>query len=242
MNSGNGINIPQAGEDYLLGTAKVPPPWNPAWQERYPFRKWVRDITVWSLATELPHTSIASNVVLRLGGTAREISEELSPEQLMHGRWVVDMNGQWTQEMTGLGVLIQRLTAQFGYLDGESCIKSIADCIYFRAGPHEDVDSVSARFTALHNRCADEAHVDFGFEGRAWVFLTGLQIPPEEWYDMLQPLDGKLPSSQTEFRQLISRIKRKGHMYRKDGMARAASAAKARNHFFGQNELSLIHI
>ena len=98
MNSGHGINIPQPGEDYLLGTAKVPPPWNPAWQSRYPYKKWVRDITLWAMATDIPQAQVAANVVLRLGGTAREMCEELDEQQLMHGTWIQDpYNGAWTQ-------------------------------------------------------------------------------------------------------------------------------------------------
>ena len=237
MNSGHGINIPQPGEDYLLGTAKVPPPWNPAWQSRYPYKKWVRDITLWAMATDIPSTQVAANVVLRLGGTAREMCEELDEQQLMHGTWIQDQyTGTWNQRYSGLALLLNGLSAQFGSLDGEASIKSIAECIHFRAGPNEDVDSVVARFSTMCNRCVDEANVDFGHQGRAWLFLTGLQIPPEDWYDLLQPLDGKLPGDEPEFRQMITRIKRRGHMHRRDGIAKASHSAQRdqagrNNHF-----------
>ena len=53
------------------GNACVPPSWTPEHEETYPFRQWMHDIVLWSMATDLTAQQQAPMIVLSLGGSAR---------------------------------------------------------------------------------------------------------------------------------------------------------------------------
>ncbi len=64
---------------------RVPPRWNPEQEHQYSFRACTTDMMLWSLLTELhPHQQAAA-MVMRLGGSAREVTRTLTTDELMFG-------------------------------------------------------------------------------------------------------------------------------------------------------------
>ena len=207
-----------------FASSKIPPAWDPAWQRQYPFRRWIRDITWWALATDVSEGQQAAAVILRLQGTARELCSEFDPAEAQFGRDIDDGMGG-SRRINGLSALLRGLARQFAPLDGEGLVRSIAELMSFRVNPGEDIDSVLSRFQLLRSRAVNDAGMDPGPTGYAWMLMTGLQIPPDEWNALLQPLQGRLPLNDDEFNSLLSYIRRRGHLFRSDGVMRAAQSA-----------------
>eukprot|EP00959_Pyramimonas_sp_CCMP1952_P427265 8948371-Pyramimonas_sp.AAC.1 len=86
---------------------KVPPAWSPDWSSIYPFRRWLRDVTLWGIATELPEGAQGAAVVLRLGGAVREFTDDLDAQILQQGQILDIQDGLGPRQVTGLAVLLR---------------------------------------------------------------------------------------------------------------------------------------
>ena len=69
----NNNGPPGIGSD-IASSMKIPPPWSPEWESKYSFRIWFKDVMAWAGATDLAEGQMASAVVLRLGGAARDLA------------------------------------------------------------------------------------------------------------------------------------------------------------------------
>eukprot|EP00959_Pyramimonas_sp_CCMP1952_P139287 2915354-Pyramimonas_sp.AAC.1 len=76
----------------------------------YHFRRWVEDVTMWSLGSDAPAHKQARRVVLSLAGTARAMAQELSQDYLTDGAVIELWDGIGLQNVSGLGFLIHRLS------------------------------------------------------------------------------------------------------------------------------------
>ena len=83
----------QANGQMMMGPLKIPPAWSPQEATTYPFRSWVRDISLWSIATDMPVEQQGAAVILRLGGAARGMCAEIEPHVVRDGTYVDDGNG-----------------------------------------------------------------------------------------------------------------------------------------------------
>ena len=100
----------------------------------YPFRYWVLDVVMWSLATDLEEARRAPAVVLRLSGTARAMARELDATRLANGTIIDLQDGRGPQPVTGLAYLLQGLARRFAPLTEESNIRAVADLFGFQRG------------------------------------------------------------------------------------------------------------
>ena len=132
---------PWQGPAEVLGNSlKTPPSWDPSDEERYPFRHWLADLTLWSAATELGVPQQAPAVVLRLGGAARLLARDIPVGQLQNGA-VVDLNdGNGQQHVTGMALLMIILGRAFSPLPEESSLRAINDMLAFTRHGSENVD------------------------------------------------------------------------------------------------------
>ena len=65
-------------------THRQPPFWDPE-TSRESFRSWMTNITLWVMLTDLqPHQQVAA-IILRLGGSAREMARQITPQEMMNG-------------------------------------------------------------------------------------------------------------------------------------------------------------
>ena len=148
-------HAPWRGPAEILGNSlKTPPAWDPSDEERYPFRHWLADLTLWSAATDLGVQQQAPAVVLRLGRVARLLSRDIPVEQLQNGA-MVDMNdGNGQQPVTGLALLMILLGRAFSPLPEETSLRAINDLLAFTrqgARPSTGCWPGSAQFVLVHS-------------------------------------------------------------------------------------------
>ena len=122
-----------ADQAQIMASTKVPPAWSPDWSSRYPFRRWLRDVTLWSIATEVPEAAQGAAVVLRLGGAAREFADELDAQTLQNGRLMDLGDGLGPRQVAGLAVLLRGLARNYALEAGEDAIKAMASSPASRA-------------------------------------------------------------------------------------------------------------
>eukprot|EP00972_Heterocapsa_arctica_P109583 16132206-Heterocapsa_arctica.AAC.1 len=60
--------------DFGSATTKVPPAWDQRYENQYPFRKYLHDLGIWAVTTDLEDSRQAGAVALRLTGVAREVA------------------------------------------------------------------------------------------------------------------------------------------------------------------------
>ena len=71
------------GQPSQDGTSyRVPPRWSPEIERSYSFRNYMNDLVLWIMLTDLQPHQQAAAIILRLGGTAREMSRTLTPLEL----------------------------------------------------------------------------------------------------------------------------------------------------------------
>ena len=86
LDFGNMAWVPPA--EIAGNSTKIPPVWDPANEERYPFRSWLQDVTMWAAATDLFPQQIGPSMALRVAGPAREILRDIPVQQLQNGAMV----------------------------------------------------------------------------------------------------------------------------------------------------------
>eukprot|EP00971_Amphidinium_carterae_P039641 778948-Amphidinium_carterae.1 len=221
------MQSPNASEPLISSaTLKVPPTWNPSWESRYSFRQWMRDVMLWATATDVPVQSQAAAVCMRLGGAAKELTKEIDISTLQNGANIDMQDGNPPQHMNGLAVLLRGLAKRFAPENGEQSVKALANVMAFSVLPNESIDEVLSRFEVLLSRAADESNFVAQPQSKAWMLMSGLRLPPEEWMHLLHPMNGKLPNTDNEYAQLVQFIRRRGRVHQHGSIALAAQQAK----------------
>ena len=64
---------------------RLPPAWDPAYENTYSFRAYMTDLSMWVLLTDLQPQQQAASIVMRLQGSAREFARMITPQELMNG-------------------------------------------------------------------------------------------------------------------------------------------------------------
>ena len=203
-------HIGDAGPPFIgTATLKVPPAWSVERSEHYSLRAWVSDLILWSTATDLEAHRLGPIAALQVNGSARELVRELTPDQLANG--VQDpQNGQ---HITGLMLLVRTLIQRYAPLDNEISTKAVSEFLQFARMPGESVDSVLVRFDVLRNRAAQRGGLGLNHTGLSWILFRALNLPPELMDRALSPFNGQLPQNEAQLVELMSRIRRQGHLY-----------------------------
>ena len=64
---------------------RIPPSWSPEHDSIYSFRAYMTDVSIWVMLADLqPHRQAAA-IVMRLGGSAREMARMITPQELTFG-------------------------------------------------------------------------------------------------------------------------------------------------------------
>ena len=145
-------------------------------------------------------------VILRLGGQARELARELTPEQVLHGG---DVDGVHRDP---LGFLMHHLSARFSPLGEEVALRSISDLTGFTRMPNERVDELISRFDTTHHRANAQGNFQMSISGLAMKLLQACGVNHEQLLQVLSPIQGRLPQNEDELRQMQSYLRRMGHI------------------------------
>ena len=171
-------------------------------ETEYPFRKYVRDLGLWCVTTDLEESRQAGAVAMRLSGLAKEIAGTIPPMTLRDGDGV----------RTGLQVLIAELMPRFHPLPDEVQIRSITDFMGFHRKRDELADDAIHRFELLRTRAQTDGGFGSSWQSVSWMLIKALGIPPTTTANLLQRFQGALPSTEPAYHEMVAHLRRLSHL------------------------------
>ena len=158
MQGGVQGSMPGMTGDMYTSNGRVPPYWGPELEATYPYRHWEKDLSLWSMSTDVEVHRQGPMVATRLGGVARAMAHEM-PEQLLQ-------NGN-TEGLTGLQVLLRGLRKRFAPFTAETSARAMMEYLQFQRVNTERVDEAIARWGLLKLRATDQGGLQMSAPGRA---------------------------------------------------------------------------
>ena len=145
----------QAEHNLGLANSRVPPAWCVERDRTYPLRRYVRDLQLWAVATDIPEARQGPVVALRLTGAARELVCEMPVEMLTNGEDINDAQGNLVEHRSGVVCLVRALNARFGALAQEIQIWNVSELMTFSRHHHESTDEMLARYELILHQLHD---------------------------------------------------------------------------------------
>ena len=185
---------------------RIPPSWSPEHESSYSFRAYMTDLSIWVMLTDLqPHQQCAA-IVMRLGGSAREMARMITPQEMVNGGV---QNGVAVDPVTYLmGALHQRFSA----LEEESRLTCMTEMLAFARRPGETINSLLARYETVRQRAVIEGQFVMSVEGCSLQILRAVGISSQQLFSLLQPFAGQLPTNDAQFNVLCTQLRRFGHI------------------------------
>ena len=152
---------------------RIPPEWNPEHENTNPFRAYMTDLSLWIMLTDLqPHQQCAAtSIIMRLGGSAREMARMITPQEMMNGGM---LNGVQVDPVTHLLGLFH---ARFSQLEKESRLTAMTEMLAFHRKSGETINALLARYEVVRQRAANEGHFVMSIEGCALQILKAAGFP-----------------------------------------------------------------
>ena len=185
---------------------RIPPAWSPEGDSQYSFRSFMTDLSLWVMLTDLqPHQQCAA-IILRLGGSARELARSITPQEVLRGG---NRNGVPMDPVT---YMLAALHSRFAALDEESRLGSMTEMLAFTRKPDESVSAVLARYEVVRQRAATEGNFVMNTEECALQILRACGTSKQQLYLLLQPFGGRLPTTDLQFQELCTQLRRFGRI------------------------------
>ena len=178
------------------------PRWNPDDPSAPSFRSWLTDISHWCLRTQMPPHEQALSIADNLGGTAREMTRTITPQEFLVGGQV---NGV---QLDPVSYIIAGLHSQFAQLDEETRIQAMCEFLAFNRRSSESINSMLARHEIVRNRARVDGRFDMGVEGVALQIVRILHFTPHQLVELLRTFGGSFPSNEGELRLMTNEIRR----------------------------------
>jgi hypothetical protein len=180
-----------------------------------PFRLYLSNLTLWCIGSEKTQQAQVSSIIRRLGGTAREVADLLTPQEMFLGGVVEGI------QLEPVAYLIQGLQRKFASLDEEARLRALLNMMRFKRKPGERVDELLARFDVIRTNARIEGQFVMSIEGYAVLLLSSLGITHDNIAQTLAPLRGRLPNSEAQLEEITSYMRRMGHIqeHRPDNIA-----------------------
>ena len=183
-------------------TTKIPPAWNPEWTATKSFRQWCTELGLWLTITEVPPHAQAGIIVSRLHGTAKLVTNQLTPQQLTQGGM---HNGLHLDPVT---FLITQLQERFGLQEEEARLQAMMEMMSFHRKPGENTATFLMRYDLAREKAAVEGGYALNVETSAATLLNMLgPFSKERIQLLLRPTNYSLPRTEAEFRAMIDHIK-----------------------------------
>ena len=199
-------------------SGKTLPSWDPASNHQYSFDQWRRDMMYWSMFTDIDDRKQGPAALMRLGGLAREFAHELNSADIQNGALVDWGDGAGPVPTNAVHVLIYSLSKRFEELAVETSIRSINGLWNFSKRQGEAIDMCLSRFEILKKRAGERGQFGLGITGEAWLLVRSLHIPPQSWGQLLAPSGGTLPTTDEQYRSMLTLIRRTYHLYEGRGL------------------------
>ena len=185
---------------------RIPPSWGPEDENHYSFRAWMTDISLWVMVTDLlPHQQCAT-IIMRLKGQARELARMITPQEVAQG----GMRGG--VQLDPVSYLLGALQLRFANLDEESRLQSMTELLAFTRFGGENINAVLARYEVVRQRAASEGRFVMSIEGCALQIMRAVGVHPNQLTILLNQFGGRLPNTEQEYQQLVTQLRRQGHI------------------------------
>ena len=189
-------------------TNRIPPRWSPDMRRGgYDFAHWINDLQLWMLQCEMqPHQQCAA-IILRLGGTAREMTRTLTAQEIIRGG-VIPGQGH----VDPVTFLLHGLQMRFAQLGEETRLEAMTAMMSFRRNDREPIDDMLARFDTLRVRAANVGQYVQSTEAYALQLLRAIGVNSEQIVNLLSPYGQRLPANDQQFEDMKNRLRRMGHI------------------------------
>jgi hypothetical protein len=184
----------------------VPPGWNPEGDNAYSFRAWMTDITLCVMVAELRPEQQVAAIIMRLEGSAREMSRMITPQEMANGGVV---NGQMIDPVS---YLLHALQGRYAALDEETRLSSMTEMLAFARRSGEGINSLLSRFEVVRQRAAMDGQFTMSVKGCALQLLRACGIQPQQLMILLQPTNCRLPQTEGQLSALTTQLRRYGHI------------------------------
>ena len=195
----------------------------------------LRTPPLWSIASDMEPARKAASVMLVLKGAAKELARQIPPQAVVDGGVV---NGVAVDPLT---YLMHALQEHFGNLGEEVRVQAITELMGFTRNGNEPIDSLLVRFDSVRTRAAEQGGAIVSIQGVTWILLRAVGITDQQLLQLLSPFNGLFPSTEAEFTQLKTSLRRMGHILERapgnlrEGL-RTATSHSAHTAFLAQEE------
>ena len=114
---------------------KKPPYWDPSFDHKYSFRRYMTDMQHWVLLTDLPPHQQATMVLMNLGGAAYQLINAMPPTELYAGAVV---NGVPLDPVSNI---LLKLHHRFAQQDIVTRMSAMSEMLSFRRHEREGTNS-----------------------------------------------------------------------------------------------------
>ena len=188
-------------------SSRLPPAWGPEMADRKPFREYSRDVMVWSIMNpDLSESRKAAAIVSQLRGAAAELGREIPAQTLVAGG---PINGVMADPMT---YVMHILAENYAVLGEEQRLHVLTELMTFARRPNEITDHLISRFDAVRLRASQQGQMQVSIQGLTWILLRAIGCSEQQLITLLQPLNGQLPGTLQQYRELMLRIRRMSHI------------------------------
>ena len=189
-------------------TMKTPPAWGPERANVYPFSQYVKDVMLWSIATDMDIMRQGPAVAMQMTGAAK-----LRVSQILEMDNGLLMLQRGNGEMTGLMLLLQNIGDKFAPLEVELSTRAMHDMMSFRRNPGESIDTLLTRFEMVRTRAMTRGGMAMTYEGLTWILMRSVGLNADQWDRSLDQLQGRMPNNEYEFNMVCERLRRLGHLH-----------------------------
>ena len=211
---------------------KVPPAYDPRFEDKYSFRQYMREMQHWVLVTDLPPHQQAVMTLRNLGGAAYDLISQLPPSELYAGATV---NGV---HMDPVSNILLKLHHRFAQQDIVTRMSAMSEMLNFRRYDREGISSTLTRFEVIRHRAASEGQFVMTIEGYAVMLMRECRLNKQHVHNLLLPFQGNFPSNEDQFQTLVEGIKRIG-LLNDDGpntVGQLLGGGHSRQSFLGDTE------
>ena len=130
----------------------------------------------------------------------------ISSQEIVTGGW---RDGRLLDPVT---YLLGALQLRFANLEEETRLQSMTEMLAFARRQGESIDALLARYEVVRQRAANEGHFVMSIEGCALQILKAAGFPWTQLSMLLHQFGGRMPNTEQEYQQLITQIRRLGHV------------------------------
>ena len=196
-------------------TYKTPPSWGPEKAHAYPFSQYVKDVMLWSLATDMELYKQGPAVAMQMTGAAKN-----RVSQIVEGEDGLLLLQRGNGQMTGLMYLLQNIGEKFAPLEVELSARAMNDMMNFHRQHGESIDALLSRFEMVRTRAMTRGGMGMTYEGLTWILMKAVGLNADQWDRCLDQLQGRMPNNDYEFNLVCERLRRYGHLHEPNSFMR----------------------